>query len=185
MQSLRSEAHRAIYAGQGSDPSLCLRSWKTIYGEPNCIAFGGLRVDDVVEAALLTVVQFTAVQAARPAEPQAAVQRDEAREALVRDLEAARYAADWAFRQYDAADPENRFVAGQLEARWNRALTRMAEFEKRLAEHDAAQPRLDLASISFTVLAEDLQTVWSAPTTVAHTRSHGRPHDGSRRRRKL
>ena len=98
MQSLRSEAHRAIYAGQGSDPSLCLRSWKTIYGEPNCIAFGGLRVDDVVEAALLTVVQFTAVQAARSAEPQAAVQRDEARDALVRDLEAARYAADWAFR---------------------------------------------------------------------------------------
>src|SRR6185437_13970802 len=88
---------------------------------------------------------------------------DEAREAMVRDLEAARYAADRAFQQYDAAEPENRFVAGELEARWNRALTRVAEFEKRIADHDvAAQPRLDLASISFTALAEDLQTVWSA-----------------------
>ena len=143
----------------------CVRG-RLDYGEPNCIAFGGLRVDDVVEAALLTVLQPAAVQAARAAETQAAVQRDEAREAMVRDLEAARYAADRAFRQYDAADPENRFVAGELEARWNRALTRVAEFEKRIADHDvAAQPRLDLASISFTALAEDLQTVWSAPTT--------------------
>jgi len=31
-------------------------------------------------------------------------------------------ALDRAFRQYDAADPANRLVAGELEARWNRAL---------------------------------------------------------------
>ena len=31
----------------------------------------------------------------------------------------------------------------------------------------ATQPRSDLASISFTALAEDFQTVWSAPTTDA------------------
>ena len=94
----------------------CLRG-RLDYGEPNCIAFGGLRVDDAVEAALLAVVQPAAAQAALAAEAQAAVRRDEAREAMTRDLEAARYAADRAFRQYDAADPLNRFVAGELEAR--------------------------------------------------------------------
>ena len=104
----------------------CVRG-RLDYGEPSCIAFGGLRVDDVVEAALLSVVQPAAVEAARTAEAQASARRDEAREAMVRDLEAARYAADRAFRQYDAADPENRLVAGELEARWNRALTRVAE----------------------------------------------------------
>ena len=108
------------------------------------------------------------MQAARAAEAQATVQRDEAREAMFRDLEAARYAADRAFRQYDAADPENRFVAGELEARWNRALTRVAEFEKRSADHGAAaQPRLELEPIAFTALADDFKTVWSAPTTDA------------------
>ena len=118
--------------------------------------------------ALLSVLQPAAVQAAREAEAQATVQRDEAREAMIRDLQAARYAADRAFRQYDAADPENRFVAGELEARWNCALTRVVEFERRIADHDAAaQPRSDLASISFTELAEDFRTVWSAPTTDA------------------
>src|SRR5829696_5611864 len=115
----------------------CVRG-RLDYGEPSCIAFGGLRVDDVVEAALLSVVQPAALEAARAAEAQTTAQRDEAREALVRDLEAARYAADRAFRQYDAADPENRLVAGELEVRWNRALSRVAACETRIAEHDAA-----------------------------------------------
>ncbi len=114
----------------------CLRG-RLDYGEPNCIAFGGLRVDDAVEAALLAVVRPAAAQAALAAEAQAMARRDEAREAMLRDLEAARYAADRAFRQYDAADPENRLVAGELETRWNRALTRVAEIAKRIAEHDA------------------------------------------------
>ena len=145
----------------------CLRG-RLDYGEPTCIAFGGLRVDDVVEAALLAVVQPAAAQAALAAEAQAMMRRDEAREAMTRDLEAARYAADRAFRQYDAADPLNRFVAGELEARWNRALTRVAEIARRIGEHDAAAPaRSDLAPFSFAELAKDLQTVWSAPTTDA------------------
>src|ERR1700761_655077 len=145
----------------------CIRG-RLDQGEPSCIAFGGLRVDDVIETALLTVVQPAVIQAAQAADAQDTIRRDEVREAITRDLEAARYAADRAFRQYDAADPENRFVAGELEARWNRALTRVVEFERRIADHDAAaQPRSDLASISFTALAEDFRTVWSAPTTDA------------------
>src|SRR3954467_12594324 len=144
----------------------CVRG-RLDYGEPSCIAFGGLRVDDVVEAALLSVVQPAAVEAARAAEAQTTARRDEAREALVRDREAARYAADRAFRQYDAADPENRLVAGELEARWNRALIRVAACETRIADHDAAAPRPALAPVSFDALAEDLQAVWSAPTTDA------------------
>jgi DNA invertase Pin-like site-specific DNA recombinase len=145
----------------------CLRG-RLDYGQPSCIAFGGLRVDDAVEAALLAVVQPAAAQAALAAEAQAMVRRDEAREAMTRDLEAARYAADRAFRQYDAADPLNRLVAGELETRWNRALTRVAEIAQRIAEHDAMAPaRSGLAPISFAELAKDLQAVWAAPTTDA------------------
>jgi DNA invertase Pin-like site-specific DNA recombinase len=146
---------------------VCLRG-RLDYGEPSCIAFGGLRVDDVVEEALLAVVQPVAAEAALAAEAQAAAQRDQAREALLRDLEAARYAADRAFRQYDAADPKNRLVAGELEARWNGALTRVAEIEKRIADHDVTVPRrLDLEPLTFATLAEDLKSIWTAPTTDA------------------
>ncbi len=82
----------------------CSRGWMD-NGEPRCIAFGGLRVDDAIEEALLTVVGPGAIAAAVAAEKEASQRRDQVREALKRDLEAARYAADRAFRQYDAADP--------------------------------------------------------------------------------
>jgi hypothetical protein len=109
----------------------CSRGWMD-NGEPRCIAFGGLRVDDAIEDALLTVVGPGAISAAVAAEKEANQRRDQVRAALKRDLEAARYATDRAFRQYDAADRANQLVAGELEARWNKALARVAEVEGKL-----------------------------------------------------
>jgi DNA invertase Pin-like site-specific DNA recombinase len=144
----------------------CSRGWMD-NGEPRCIAFGGLRVDDAIEDALFAVVGPGAIAAAAAAEKEASQQRDQVREALKRDLEAARYAADRAFRQYDAADPANRLVAGELEARWNKALARVAEVDGKVAAHDAANvgPRADPASLA--TLSADFKTVWAAPSTDA------------------
>ena len=137
-------------------------------GEPRCIAFGGLRVDDAIEAAVLKVVEPGAIVAAIAAEAEVSQQRDQVREALGRDLEAARYAADRAFRQYDAADPANRLVAGELETRWNKALARVTEVEAKITGHDAVAPsRAEAEPLTFTTLAGDLRAVWTAPTTDA------------------
>ena len=144
----------------------CSRAWMD-NGAPHCIAFGGLRVDDAVENALLTVVGPGAIAAATAAEKEAGGRRDQVREALGRDLEAARYAADRAFRQYDAADPANRLVAGELEVRWNRSLTHAAEVEAKIAAHDAAMPVASVDPLTLGLLATNLKTVWSAPTTDA------------------
>lgn len=137
-------------------------------GEPRCIAFGGLRVDDAIEQALLRVVEPGAIATAVGAEARVNTRRDQVRAALMRDLEAARYSADRAFRQYDAADPENRLVTAELEARWNRALARVSEIETRIAAHDGATPQpSSLSATDLSSLAADLATVWSAPTTDA------------------
>ena len=80
----------------------CSRGWMD-NGEPRCIAFGGLRVDDAIAAEVLRVVEPAAIEAALQAQRQEAQQRDQVRDALTRDLEAARFAADRAFRQYDAS----------------------------------------------------------------------------------
>jgi Recombinase/Recombinase zinc beta ribbon domain len=137
-------------------------------GEPRCIAFGGLRVDDAIEAAVLKVVEPGAVAAAIAAEAELSQQRDQVREALGRDLEAARYAADRAFRQYDAADPVNRLVASELETRWNKALARVTEVEAKIADHDAITPsRAEASPLILTTLAGDLRAIWTAPTTDA------------------
>jgi DNA invertase Pin-like site-specific DNA recombinase len=144
----------------------CGRAWMD-NGGPHCIAFGGLRVDDAIEEALLGVVGPGAVAAATAAAREAGNRRDQARDALSRDLEAARYAVDRAFRQYDAADPANRLVASELEARWNRALVHVAEIENKLAAHNASAPTAAVDPVSFGALASNLRTVWSAPTTDA------------------
>jgi hypothetical protein len=136
-------------------------------GEPRCIAFGGLRVDDAIEDALLGVVGPGAIAAAVAAEQEGGQRRDQVRAAFLRDLEAARYTADRAFRQYDATDPANRLVAGELEARWNKALARVAEVESKIVVHDAARPMLAPDPVSLATLATDLKTVWTAPTTDA------------------
>jgi hypothetical protein len=136
-------------------------------GEPRCIAFGGLRVDDAIEDALLSVVGPGAIAAAVAAEKEANQRRDQVREALKRDLEAARYAADRAFRQYDATDPANRLVAGELEARWNKALARVAEVEGKIAIHEAAHIAPVADPVSLAALAADLKTVWTTPSTDA------------------
>lgn len=130
-------------------------------GEPRCIAFGGLRVDDAIQQALIPVIA-----AAVEAEAQATGRRDQVRDALTRDLEAARYDADRAFRQYDAADPQNRLVAAELETRWNRALTRVDEIEARIVAHDgSAAPRASLSSADVAELAADLKAVWTDSQT--------------------
>src|SRR5206468_2130131 len=138
------------------------RAWMD-NGGPHCIGFGGLRVDDAIEEALLGVVGPGAIAAATAAAKEVGERRDQVRDALSRDLEAARYAADRAFRQYDAADPTNRLVASELEARWNRALVHVADVEGKLAAHDVSTPAPAVAPASLGVLASNLRTVWSAP----------------------
>ena len=127
----------------------------------------GLRVDDAIEEALLRVVGPGAITAATDAAKQASQQRDHVREVLGRDLEAARYAADRAFRQYDAADPANRLVASELEARWNQALIRVAEVESKISAQEATSPARAFDPTAFALIGANLETVWSAPTTDA------------------
>ncbi|QND35601.1 recombinase family protein (plasmid) [Sinorhizobium meliloti] len=137
-------------------------------GEPRCIAFGGPRVDDAIEEALLGVVGPGAIAAAVEADRNMASQRDQVQDALLRDLEAARYAADRAFRQYDAADPENRLVTSELEARWNKALARVGEIEAKIAKHRTVAPQpIPMSASQLVALAGNLRAVWKAPSTDA------------------
>jgi DNA invertase Pin-like site-specific DNA recombinase len=143
----------------------CARGWLD-NGEPRCIAFGGLRVDDAIEQEVLRVVEPGAIEAALAADRDATRRRDEVLEALQRDLEAARYAADRAFRQYDAADPANRLVAAELEGRWNRALERVSELEARIKQHVGGTATMPPATVGdFATLALDLKMIWQDPAS--------------------
>src|SRR2546422_2236759 len=117
----------------------CSRGWME-NGEARCLAFCGLRGDDAIEEALLTVVGPGAIAAAIAAEKEANQRRDPRRDALQRELQAARLAADPGFPEYDAADPANRLVAGGLEARWNKGVARRAGGEGKNGPPGAPPP---------------------------------------------
>jgi hypothetical protein len=93
-------------------------------------------------------------------------QKDSLATALELERESARYTADRARRQYDAADPANRLVADELERRWEMALRKVADIDERLASARATQQNTSLPSLEeFRELAKDFGTVWNAPNT--------------------
>lgn len=153
------------YTGREHDVAryACLRGWLD-QAQPRCISFGGVPVDAAVRGEVLRAVQPAAVEAARLAETQAGQTRDEATAALARELEAARYAAARASRQYNAADPENRLVAAELERRWEQALTRVRELEQQLAARQAEHARVPVIDAAdLAALGADLEAVWDDP----------------------
>jgi DNA invertase Pin-like site-specific DNA recombinase len=141
----------------------CLRGWLD-QAEPRCISFGGMPADDALRTEILRVVQPAAVEVARLAGEQAGRERGEVIGALQRDLEAARYAARRAGKQFDLADPENRLVAAELEQRWQRALEHVRQLEERIAERQSERDRRPPPSArELAGLAGDLEALWADP----------------------
>jgi len=155
------------YSGKGgSVPRYeCRRGWLD-NGEPKCIGFGGLDVDDAVSREILRVVRPLAVDAAVRAAKEDVRQRDELLESVSLELQEARYVAERARRQFDAVDPENRLVADELETRWNLALQRVRDVEGRIEELKVPRPlAATMADEAPTDLDRDLDRAWNDPTT--------------------
>ena len=136
-----------------------------------CLGVGGVRVDRAVAGQILEAVSSHAVEAALKALQQVAQADADVRKSLERELEQARYEASLAARRHAAVDPEKRLVARELEARWNVALSRVAEIESRLAQINTAattRPPVDRASL--LALAHDLPAAWNAPNTHERTK---------------
>ncbi len=157
------------YTGPGHDVPryCCIRGWVDL-GETKCMAFGGLPADGEIGRQLLRVVQPAAVEAAMTAHEEDRREGDEVVEALRRDLEAARYAAHRAWKQYDAVDPENRMVADELERRWDAALARVHALEGRIEQHGQAGDPAGAGSLEdYAGLAGELDAVWGSPASDA------------------
>jgi hypothetical protein len=141
----------------------CHQAWLD-KGQPRCISIGGTRVDAAVAQEVLRAVQPAAIEASILAHDEEAKKRDEMLAALQRDLQAARYAAQRAQRQFDAADPENRLVTDELERRWNQALQRVREVEGRIEQHSVSVGTVAAVGVEeFADLAAQLDALWHRP----------------------
>jgi DNA invertase Pin-like site-specific DNA recombinase len=156
------------YSGTRSEvPRYHCRGAHINHGAAWCISFGGLRPDQAIAAEILKAVEGNAVEAAVEAATRIAEQRRQQRQALVLQLEQVQYEARLAARRYEAVDPDNRLVAGELEARWDAALRRVGEVEARLRQTETIGQ--ETARIpdkeSLVSLAQNLPAVWNAEAT--------------------
>jgi DNA invertase Pin-like site-specific DNA recombinase len=136
-----------------------------------CIGIGGIRIDRAVALQILDAVSDRAVDAAILASDQVERSQRDVIAAVERDLEGARYEASLASRRYELVDPAKRHVARELEARWNSALERVADLERRIQDlraRAAAHPKIDRARL--LQLAHDLPAAWNSPSADTRTK---------------
>jgi DNA invertase Pin-like site-specific DNA recombinase len=141
-------------------------------GVAACISFGALRVDQAVGVEIVRLLQPLGVEAAVRAITDCEHQCGEKQRQLELALEQARYEAVRARRQYDAVDPDNRLVAGELERRWNVALAAVDKLEKELEALIRQRPVALGAEERQRLLqmGADLEAAWHHPAATAVTR---------------
>jgi excisionase family DNA binding protein len=137
-----------------------------------CIGFSNMRIDLAVSAEVLGAISPLAMDAAL----QLIADRERAGTERLRQselaLQQARYEETHARRQYDAIDPDNRLVAGELERRWNDRLAAVARLEEQIRNLQNEQPHAlhDDERSTLLALADDLPQLWNHPTASNETR---------------
>lgn len=158
---------RVVYNSRvGASHRYVCRTRNLTEPDHRCIGVGGVRVDEAVARQILQALTPKAIAAATEAAKRLRLKSNEARTAIERELEEARYEARLAARRYEAVDPDKRLVAHELEARWEAALQRVSELERRLGGIDTA-PGEDNTTPDLSELCSmfnRLPVLWNAPT---------------------
>lgn len=161
---------QVAYTGHYGKPRYTCRRGRQMHGIEACIGFGARRVDLTIGAEILLVVEPLAVEAALMAEREVVAQVDERRRALELERQHAEYEAKLAARRYEKVDPDNRLVAAELEARWNRAMARLRECEARLTVDKSTSVDVTVDRDSLLDLAKDLGAVWRSAAADMRTK---------------
>jgi excisionase family DNA binding protein len=137
-----------------------------------CLGFGGMRIDRMVAREVLERLQPLGVEAALNAMKAQDVEQSEKLLQLQRSLEHAQYEASRAYRQYDAVDPDNRHVAGELERRWNERIDAVRAIEREI-EGLTSSPSPGLSAgdrEALLKLGDDLVRAWQRPGVTSETK---------------
>jgi DNA invertase Pin-like site-specific DNA recombinase len=145
---------------------------RTNHGTERCISVSGSSIDAEIAKEVLRVLKPLGMEAAVKAIEALSSETTAAQRQLELSLQQARYEAAHARRQYDAVDPDNRLVAGELERRWNETLRAVAKIEGDIAAMFARRP-LPLGEPErqqLITLGADLECAWLHPAATAATR---------------
>jgi DNA invertase Pin-like site-specific DNA recombinase len=142
------------------------------HGTARCISVGSRSTDAAVAQEVVRALQPFGIAAAVKALETETHESSATQRQLELALRQARYEAAHARRQYDAVDPANRLVAGELERRWNEALAAVHRIEGEIAAVAARKPPPlgEQERQQLIALGADLARAWSHPAATAATR---------------
>ena len=152
----RGGSHVPRYVCRGYDPSL---------GRPErCPTLTAPVVNDLVSSLVLEALRPAALELSLAAADDMLREAERLEAHWGQRLERARFQAERGRRQFDAAEPENRLVARELERRWEEALRE----EQRLAEDYARSQRERPGALTeedrgrVRALASDIPALWES-----------------------
>ena len=196
---VRAQDEGEVLRPERPHPHVPVREHVSDAGDQLCICqtIGGLRFDHTVVDAFLDAVTPAGVDATAAAVDQLEADHAERRRLQLLAVERVEYEAERRRRQFDACEPENRFVARSLERAYEDALADVERQRLALAELDRQRPAplTEPERRALRRLAGELGRVWNAAehnrprpqgtaARVARRRRAGRrPRAGDRERR--
>ena len=140
--------------------------------EQTCYGLKAAALDELVADQVLRALEPAALELSLQAVEDIERERNRLHRHWKQQLDRARYESQRIERQYQAADPDNRLVAGTLEKRWEESL-RMErqlreEYERFLQEMPAQLTDEDRANIRS--ISADIRLLWQAAGTTATDR---------------
>ena len=149
----------------------CYRAYQS-EGAVGCQCMSATGVDQAVTDLFLGAVSPAKVEIALRALEEWEQDRQAARQQRELQIQQAEYEAALARKRYEAVDPANRLVAGELESQWEQALKALEELRRCLREWEqdrggglGPKERSRLKELSV-----DLDRVWKAATTTPEDR---------------
>ena len=141
-------------------------------GRPPCQRVPGRDLDAAVSAVLVQAVTPEAVELTLAIQAEVMAQTVEAEQLRQLEVERAQYEADLAQRRYRRVDPENRLVAGVLEAEWNAKLVALAAAKDAVEQQrQAEQTRVSAQERQTMIeLTRDFPRFWQDARTTARDR---------------
>ena len=132
-----------------------------------CQTMGGSAIDTLVRDQIFKVLEPASLELCFQAAAQAQHERDRLHRHWQQRLQRERYDAELAQRRYEAVDPSNRLVAGNLEKQWEAALQRLQQVETAYANFVEQQPQALTAAQKKDIqsLAQEIPDLWNADTT--------------------
>ena len=160
------------YVGRDSYPLYVCRRHTDTGESIRCQSVAALGVDAFVERRILEAIRPAGIEASIAAIAELERRAEDLRRQWQHRIAQAEYEAGLARRRYEAVDPENRLVTGNLERDWEEKLREVEALQKEYAERMSQPPlRIDGEERSrLHELSRDLPRLWHARTTKSSDR---------------